>query len=251
MAKLSDLVRAVASSTREPESAVTGIARVLRENGLIRTGGRGTNAAKMTEDDAASLLLGVCCPGDYTKADVTVRIVGGLLAESGTAVGRGKPFTLENHPELGVIQGQTAHSALSSLLRRYSVELAPEPIFQPVPPRLNFDGQVVPNFGFDRLGQPSKLVGDANPKSIAIEAFRDERGWKIDIPIRTVGGDELCFRFSPLGICRSEKGGEITPDDTGRYFMAGLPPKVAHAAILCVRDLNSAAQEPEFQGNPE
>lgn len=59
MALLSELVTAIASVEGLEESFVTGVARYLREAGLISQAGRGRGAAKMTYADAAALLIGV------------------------------------------------------------------------------------------------------------------------------------------------------------------------------------------------
>jgi hypothetical protein len=60
MAKLSDLVTAVAESTQMTESAVKEVARRLREGKLIQTGKTGRyGGAQMTPDDAAALIVGL------------------------------------------------------------------------------------------------------------------------------------------------------------------------------------------------
>jgi len=57
MATLSDLVTAIAIAEGIDAERVAAIARAIREHGLIRTSGRGTSAAQMSEPDAANLLI--------------------------------------------------------------------------------------------------------------------------------------------------------------------------------------------------
>jgi len=60
MAKLSDLVAALAESTETPETTVKEVARKLREGQLIRTGKGGRyGGAQMTHDDVAALIVGL------------------------------------------------------------------------------------------------------------------------------------------------------------------------------------------------
>jgi hypothetical protein len=57
MATLSQLVTAIATVEGIDAERVAAIARAVREHGLIRTSGRGTSAAQMSEPDAANLLI--------------------------------------------------------------------------------------------------------------------------------------------------------------------------------------------------
>jgi len=57
MATLSQLVAVIADLEGFDVERVTAIARAIREHGLIRTSGRGTSAAQMSERDAANLLI--------------------------------------------------------------------------------------------------------------------------------------------------------------------------------------------------
>ncbi|WP_439373166.1 hypothetical protein [Bradyrhizobium sp. DASA03120] len=57
MATLSQLVTAISSAEGIDAERVTAIARAVREEGLIKTSGRGTSAAQMDERDAANLLI--------------------------------------------------------------------------------------------------------------------------------------------------------------------------------------------------
>jgi hypothetical protein len=57
MATLSRLVTAIAIVEGIDAERVAAIARAIREHGLIRTSGRGTSAAQMSEPDATNLLI--------------------------------------------------------------------------------------------------------------------------------------------------------------------------------------------------
>lgn len=59
MAKLSDLIPTLAQVLPMPEQTVAVIARALRKERLISTGGRGPGAADMTPEDCARLLLAI------------------------------------------------------------------------------------------------------------------------------------------------------------------------------------------------
>src|SRR6266545_7726625 len=57
MSTLSQLVTAISTVEGIDAERVAAIARAVREHGLIRTSGRGTSAAQMSEPDAANLLI--------------------------------------------------------------------------------------------------------------------------------------------------------------------------------------------------
>jgi hypothetical protein len=57
MATLSQLVTAIATVEGVDVERVAAIGRAVREHGLIRTSGRGSSAAQMSEPDAANLLI--------------------------------------------------------------------------------------------------------------------------------------------------------------------------------------------------
>lgn len=59
MAKLSDLIPTLAQVLPMPEQTVAVIARSLRQERLLSTGGRGPGAADMTPEDCARLLLAI------------------------------------------------------------------------------------------------------------------------------------------------------------------------------------------------
>jgi len=69
MAKLSDLIPALAQVLAMPEQTVAVIARALRKERLISTGGRGPGAAKMTAEDCARLLIAIMA-ADQVKNSV-------------------------------------------------------------------------------------------------------------------------------------------------------------------------------------
>ena len=57
MATLTELVTAISSAEGIDAERVTALARAVREDGLIKTSGRGPSAAQMDERDAANLLI--------------------------------------------------------------------------------------------------------------------------------------------------------------------------------------------------
>ncbi len=69
MAKLSDLIPTLAHVLPMPEQTVSVIARALRKERLISTGGRGPGAADMTPEDCARLLLAIMA-ADQVKDSV-------------------------------------------------------------------------------------------------------------------------------------------------------------------------------------
>jgi hypothetical protein len=82
MATLTQLVDTVAAVEGLEPSAVSLIARYVREAGLITTGGRGGSAAKMNLADAANLLIGVNATATATDAAETVSTYRNLEAYS-------------------------------------------------------------------------------------------------------------------------------------------------------------------------
>ena len=75
MAKLSDLIPTLAQVLPMPEQTVAVIARALRQERLISTGGRGPGAADMTPDDCANLLLAIMAADQVKDAVDAVRRV--------------------------------------------------------------------------------------------------------------------------------------------------------------------------------
>jgi hypothetical protein len=77
VAKLTDLVAAIASATGDDAGSVQVLAMGLRKDRLISSTGRGRGGAEMDAADAANLLIGVAAPGPPTKVAETVRRVRG------------------------------------------------------------------------------------------------------------------------------------------------------------------------------
>jgi hypothetical protein len=67
MARLSELVTAVAEVLKVKEGTLIKLAQYLREAGLIAQKGRGTGAAHMSPRDATNLVLGVMTTGSRTN----------------------------------------------------------------------------------------------------------------------------------------------------------------------------------------
>ena len=73
MAKLSDLIPTLAQVLPMPEQTVAVIARSLRQERLLSTGGRGPGAADMTPEDCARLLLAIMATDQVKDAVRTVQ----------------------------------------------------------------------------------------------------------------------------------------------------------------------------------
>lgn len=82
MAKLSDLIPTLARILPMPEQTVAVIARALRQDRLISTGGRGPGAADMTPDDCANLLLAIMAADQVKDAVDAVHRFRGLTMEA-------------------------------------------------------------------------------------------------------------------------------------------------------------------------
>ena len=78
MASIADLVRIVASVEGFEENFVSVYARSAREAGFISHHGRGRNAARMTVNDAANLLIAVNASPLAKEVPATIRIFGSL-----------------------------------------------------------------------------------------------------------------------------------------------------------------------------
>lgn len=88
MATLSTLVQALAWISTLPESKVFAYGRFAREAGLIAQAGRGRQAARMTQRDAANLLIAACgteITREAARAINTFRPMKGCLWASRTA----------------------------------------------------------------------------------------------------------------------------------------------------------------------
>ncbi|QHO73918.1 hypothetical protein ACH79_16020 [Bradyrhizobium sp. CCBAU 051011] len=81
MATLSDLVTAIATAEGIDAERVGAIARAVREDGFIRTSGRGTSAAQMSEQDAANLLIAANMADTARTASTTVTQYRALKAQ--------------------------------------------------------------------------------------------------------------------------------------------------------------------------
>ena len=115
---MSELVEIVAMVEGMDPSRVALIARNVREAGLITTGGRGPSAGKMTNTDAANLLIAVNTAETVSEAAGAVRRYRRLEA-----------FGHESHRrfKFGDCLEQLIHSAsIKALPERY--------LFDPVPP---------------------------------------------------------------------------------------------------------------------
>lgn len=74
MAKLSELIPALAQVLPMPEKTVAMYARQLREARLISTGGRGPGAAQMTATDCARILIAIMAADQVKNAASAVEI---------------------------------------------------------------------------------------------------------------------------------------------------------------------------------
>lgn len=84
MATLSQLVTAIADAEGTDAERVTAIARAVREEGLIKTSGRGTSAAQMSEPDAANLLIATNTADTARAAPAAVKKYRALQARRGS-----------------------------------------------------------------------------------------------------------------------------------------------------------------------
>src|SRR5262245_1968147 len=78
MATLSDLVEVLAAVEGLDRSSVALNARLVREAGFIKTGGRGGSAAKMSVTDAANLIIAVNASKAVADSAKTVATYGAL-----------------------------------------------------------------------------------------------------------------------------------------------------------------------------
>lgn len=133
MAKLPDLVRVVADHTGYEEASLKVLARSLREAGWIRTGGRGKNGADMLASDAASMILGLATPGEWTHAHSKVeklaacKPVGGALRVGNNGVDYDATGLSRALPALA----EPLHATLAHLLERFTKEEVGEESVEP------------------------------------------------------------------------------------------------------------------------
>ncbi|WP_441256202.1 hypothetical protein AB7Z32_10250 [Bradyrhizobium sp. 482_C4_N1_1] len=84
MATLSQLVTAIADAEGIDAERVTAIARAIREERLVKTSGRGTSAAQMSEPDAANLLIAVNTADTARAAPAAVKEYRALQTRRGS-----------------------------------------------------------------------------------------------------------------------------------------------------------------------
>lgn len=220
-----------------PETSLTVIGRVLREGGLIATGGRGLSAARMTSRDAASLLLGIAAQGDHTKAAEAVRAVGALHLAPWNMGRRDRVrSTLATDvvgARFGLHSGQQLAEALETILDRYSVEgvLPPEP-------RSPLSGAVLErrkSAGRFRALIEDDRVTDPTPCSVRIAVTRDADNYSAEITVGQRGRDFIELGFFRGLDPRDQRKREGDVDD-GIESSLIVRPKLVHAIVCCVRD---------------
>lgn len=98
------LVRVVAAATEVPEATVALYLRSLREAGLITTGARGVNAARMSHLDAARLLLAIVATDRPARAVEAITDFGALelhfFGRADTAAAEGLTQRIPNGDKL-------------------------------------------------------------------------------------------------------------------------------------------------------
>ena len=185
----------------------------------------------MSASDAASLLLGVCTPGESTKAAETVRIASPLRLERGAELPNGVGIFLEDYEnELGLRPGETLHNCLTLLLER----LIDPP--EAAAPRIE-PSKTAPSGrrSFDMT--PFKFRGDTWPSSVELEIARNTYGLRAHLKLRVRGGELLKLTFSPNGehwIVDLEKGA-LARESRGKHSSITLLPEVAHGVVSCLR----------------
>jgi hypothetical protein len=80
MASVPNFAKQLAAYLGLEEPYVVGVARYLREDGLLTQGARGRNAPEATPLDAARLLIALLCGGKANRATNTVRLFGSFEA---------------------------------------------------------------------------------------------------------------------------------------------------------------------------
>lgn len=220
MAKLSDLTRAVAAVSSRSETTIAVTARSLREAGLIPTGGRGVNAPQMTSRDAATLLIGLACPGDHTKVGQYVPQAGSLKLEA-RASGRGNDFAATNKltKSFGVFWGQSFLDALTSLIHHYRLEPAPAETAQA--PKL---------FGY------TPVPTDVPPQTVEICVTTDGIDWNAEVLVGRARGGSLSLCFSRYGDLAIPIGPACNKPGHLEIFATTLKPHTFHAAVNCIRN---------------
>lgn len=184
MARLSDLVRVVADLTGVGLASTTVVARVLREQGLISTNGRGRNAAKMGSRDAASLLLGVVTLGDSTKAaEAVTELAASPLQYGGAAFGDNRRPVYGD--DVGSILGM-AEAPLGPTFTRLLTAVANRPLW--------------PVAATKPIAQATNVRwnphnGDTTPLAVSLSARRGGADWEVGLDVELANGTQLSLTY--------------------------------------------------------
>jgi hypothetical protein len=116
MATLTQLIEVVAAMEGIGRERVAAIARAVREDGLIATHGRGPSAARMTERDAANLLIAANVADIARSAPESVRRYRALMAASGNRTGE---FGRELEKMLSAAKEQALQDYLIKLVNAF------------------------------------------------------------------------------------------------------------------------------------
>lgn len=122
MALLSRLVKTVAEVEGVDEAYVAGVARYLREAGLLSQAGRGRGAAQMTPQDAVHLLIGLNASSMAKDAPEAVRSFKGLVVVENVVPLEdedGHPYYEEDDVIFALGTGKPFDGALEALVRGY------------------------------------------------------------------------------------------------------------------------------------
>ena len=191
----------------------------------------------MSARDAASLLLGVCTPGDSTKAADTVSMVGPLKLELGADLSSGPGILLEDYEkELGLRPGETLHDCLTSLLER----LIDPP--EAVAPRVEPPKTAPSRRRFLDM-TPFSFRGDTWPRALELEIARNAYGLRAHLDLQLRGGETVKLTFSPNGEhwIVDRKSGNLKVERRGKHSSITLMSEVTSAVVHCLRGDQSRA----------
>jgi hypothetical protein len=200
MATLSELVEVIAEVEGLDPATVNLTAREVREAGLIKTGGRGTSAARMDFADAAALLIAVNATTIVREAAVTVRRYSRLEAWEGLDEYlqlRGKLTSPREYLQLGKLTSPrlptTFGVALEELIKVTSQKALP----------INFLGfHTDPLFreAFSKADIVLELTfSKPSPKvNLTMYVRRDTGKRHLDSPIFNISKPSLELYFRPL-----------------------------------------------------
>lgn len=235
MAKLPDLVRAVSANTGFSEASVKILARSLREANWIQTGGRGRHGAEMGPADAASLLLGLASPGEWTHADNTVRKLAlchtvGVIIQRPQKIALYYPHDLRSKPEFLALP---VHAALTQLVERYRRNDRSSPHLGPldIPSFLHIEDVL----GHEIRSQPYKtshleLEAGFTVSSISLTVrFTDYYGTEAVLQFATNDGADVRMYFSS-----SHKILSPTIPGIGLCTIATIPGGFVDAIVRCI-----------------